>query len=105
MAVGGIQQSTKTGTTETAMLLLPLSLLPLLSPSPRLPPSLLGSNGSSSWRSCMCLVITIDDKGVDAIDVKMLRSWIKEANILFQWNTSCAPTPAPRTEPTLLAPG
>jgi hypothetical protein len=53
----------------------------------------------------MCLVITIDDKGVDAIDVRMLRSWIKEANILSQGNTSCAPTPAPRTEPTALAPG
>jgi hypothetical protein len=50
----------------------------------------------------MCLVITIDDKGVDVIDVGRLRSRIKEANILSQLNTSCVPTPAPRTEPTAL---
>jgi hypothetical protein len=53
----------------------------------------------------MCLVITIDDKGVDVIDVGRLRSWIKEANILSQWNTSCVPTPAPTTEPTALTLG
>ncbi len=50
----------------------------------------------------MCLVITIDDKGVDVIDVGRLRSQIKEANVLSQWNTSCVPTPAPTTEPTAL---
>ncbi len=53
----------------------------------------------------MCLVITIDDKGVDVIDVGRLRSRIKEANILSQWNTSCVPTPAPSTEPTALTSG
>jgi hypothetical protein len=53
----------------------------------------------------MCLVITIDDKGVDVIDVGRLRSWIKEANILSQWNTSCVPTQAPTTEPTALTSG
>jgi hypothetical protein len=53
----------------------------------------------------MCLVITIDDKGVDVIDVGRLRSWIKEANILSQRNTSCVPTPAPKTEPTVLVTG
>ena len=53
----------------------------------------------------MCLVITIDDKGVDVIDVGRLRSQIKEANILSQWNTSCVPTPAPNTEPTALTSG
>jgi hypothetical protein len=30
----------------------------------------------------MCFVITIDDKGVDVIDVGRLRSPIKEGNIL-----------------------
>jgi hypothetical protein len=53
----------------------------------------------------MCLVITIDDKGINVIDVGSLRSQIKEANILSQWNTSCVPTPAPLTEPTVLASG
>jgi hypothetical protein len=53
----------------------------------------------------MCLVITIDDKGVDVIDVRRLRSQIKEANIPSQWNTSCVPTPAPSTEPIVLASG
>ncbi len=53
----------------------------------------------------MCLIITIDDKGIDAIDVGRLRSWIKEANILSQWITSCVPTPALATEPTALASG
>jgi hypothetical protein len=53
----------------------------------------------------MCLVITIDDKGVDVIDVGRLRSRIKEANILSQWNTSCVPTPAATTEPTALTSG
>jgi hypothetical protein len=53
----------------------------------------------------MGLVITIDDKGIDVIDVGRLRSQIKETNILSQWNTSCVPTPAPKTEPTVLASG
>jgi hypothetical protein len=53
----------------------------------------------------MCLVITIDDKGVNVIDVGRLRSWIKEANILTQWNTSCVPTLARTTEPMVLASG
>jgi hypothetical protein len=53
----------------------------------------------------VCLVITIDDKGNDVIDVGRLRSWIKEANILSQWNTSYASTPAPTTEPRVLASG
>jgi hypothetical protein len=53
----------------------------------------------------MCLVITIDDKGVNVIDVGRLRSWIKEANILSQWNTSCVPTPDTTTEPTVLTSG
>ena len=51
----------------------------------------------------MCLVITIDDKGVDVIDVGRLRSQIKETNILSQWNTSYVPTQEPTTEPTVLA--
>jgi hypothetical protein len=51
----------------------------------------------------MCLVITIDDKGINVIDVGRLRSWIKEANILSHWNTSCVPTPALLTEPAALA--
>jgi hypothetical protein len=46
MAVGGIQQSTKKGTTETAMLLLLLLPMLLLSPSLRLTLSLLSINGS-----------------------------------------------------------
>jgi hypothetical protein len=53
----------------------------------------------------MCLVITIDDKDVDVIDVGRLRSQIKEANILSQWNTSCVPTPAPIAKPTALTSG
>jgi hypothetical protein len=53
----------------------------------------------------MCLVITIDDKGINVIDVGRLRSWIKDANILSQWNTSCVPTLAPITEPTALTSG
>jgi hypothetical protein len=53
----------------------------------------------------MCLVITINDKGVDVIDVGRLRSWIKETNIFSQWNTSCVTTPAPNNEPTALASG
>jgi hypothetical protein len=47
MAVGGIQQSTKKGTTETAMPLLLLSPLPLLLPSPRL--MLLLSSQNLKW--------------------------------------------------------
>jgi hypothetical protein len=50
----------------------------------------------------MCLVITINDKGINIIDVGRLRSWIKETNIFSQWNTSYVPTPAPTTEPTAL---
>ncbi len=103
MAVGGIQQSTKKGTMETAMPFLQLSPLPLLLPSPQLMPSLSSSDGSPRRRSCMRLVITIDDIGVDVIDVERLRSSIKKANILSQWNTLCVPTPAPATEPTALA--
>jgi hypothetical protein len=53
----------------------------------------------------MCLVITINDKGIDVIDVGRLRSWRNEANILSQWNTSCVPTPDPTTEPTALTSG
>jgi hypothetical protein len=59
----------------------------------------------NSGRSCMCLVITIDEKGITVIDVGRLRSWIKDANILCQWNTSCVPTPEPATEPTALVSG
>jgi hypothetical protein len=53
----------------------------------------------------MSLVITIDDKGIIVIDIGRLRNWIKEANILSQWNTSCVPTPGPCTEPTALTSG
>jgi hypothetical protein len=53
----------------------------------------------------MCLVITIDDKGIDVIDVGRLRSWINKAGILSQWNTSCVPIRAPTLEPTALASG
>ncbi len=52
----------------------------------------------------MCLVITINDKGINIIDVEGLRSRIKDANILC-WNTSCVPTPEPITEPTGLVSG
>jgi hypothetical protein len=53
----------------------------------------------------MCLVITINDKGVNVIDVEWLRIWIKEANFFSQWNTSCVPTRAPIAEPAVLASG
>jgi hypothetical protein len=49
MVVGGIQQSTKKGTMETAMPLLLLLPLPLLLPSPQLRPLLLISFGG---RNC-----------------------------------------------------
>jgi hypothetical protein len=53
----------------------------------------------------MCLLITINDRGINVIDVGMLRSWIKDTNILCKWNTSCVPTPEPTTEPTALVSG
>ncbi len=53
----------------------------------------------------MCFVITINDKGINVIDIGRLRSRIKDANILYQWNTSCVPSPEPTTEPTALVSG
>jgi hypothetical protein len=81
-------------------LLLPLSVVVVViiiaCPTPLSSPFIQAVRMSTpSRRSFMCLVITINDKGINVIDLGRLRSQIKDANILCQGNTSCVPTPEP----------
>jgi hypothetical protein len=69
MAVGEIQQSTKKGTRETAMPLLPLSPLPSLLPSPQLMLSLSPSPPSLSLSQKLPLAVTISTTAADGVSI------------------------------------